>query len=263
MRSGEDRARMRGLPTDRLEPGRLALWPSVRAQMRDALRASTDLAAAGFPLVTALTKDRTMRGLVGPNELLFNQTTDLSAEILCDGTAVRFLQLRYIVAPPDVECQSWRHIPDLQVDGRLGVGIARELDDRAWALPLARVGEPPALRPALSADSSLLRDLVPLAGTSVALTPGGAAVRLDAPSRADGYALVLPLAYDPALRSSSGEVRRVGGLAAVTGIDRGDVTVAFVPDLVALLRAASMTLAQLLAVVGFVGMASVTWRRGG
>lgn len=263
MRPGEDRVRMRGLPPERLPPGgRLALWPGVRTEMRMQQRASTDFADGGYLLVTALTKDRTMRGLVQAQEALFNQTTDLSPQILCDGNAARFLQLRYIVAPPGVECGPWKRLPDVQVDGWLEVSIATDLDNRAWALPLSRLAEPIARQPALSAGSSLLSGLVPLPGTSVTLTPPGVAIQLDAPSRADGYALVLPLAYDPALRTSSGHVRNVGGLAAVTGIDRHDVTVEFVPDLAALLRAFSMTLAQFLAVVGFVGMACVAWRSG-
>jgi hypothetical protein len=57
-------------------------------------------------------------------------------------------------------------------------------------------------------------------------------------------------------------VRNVGGLAAVTGVERQDVTVWFVPDLAATLRAVSMTLGQVLAVVGFIGTASVAWRSG-
>lgn len=259
---GEDRARTRGLPPERFPPGeRLALWPGVRTKMRLQQRASTDFADAGYLLVTALTKNRTMRGLVPSQEALFNQTTDLSAQILCDGTAVRFLQLRYIVAPPGVECGPWKRVPDVHVDGWLEVGIASDVDDRAWALPASGLAEPTARQPAFS-DSSVLSSLVPLPGTSVTLTPPGVAIQLDDPSRAGGHALVLPLAYDPALRASSGQVRNVGGLAAVTGIDRSTVTVEFVPDLPALLRASSMTLAQVLAVVGFVGMACVAWRCG-
>ena len=203
-----------------------------------------------------------MRGMVEPNAELFNQATDLPPAVLCDGDAVRFLQLRSIVVRPDVECQPWTRLPDVQVDGWLEVGIASERDDRARGLPLLRIAEPMARRPALTRGSSLLSVLVPLPGTSVTLAPPGVAIQLDDPSRADGYALVLPLAYDPALRASSGLVRNVGGLAAVTGIDRRDVTVQFVPDLAALLRAVSMTLAQVLAVVGFVGMACVAWRCG-
>jgi hypothetical protein len=262
MGQGQDRARMRGLAPDRVPPGeRLALWPGVRTTMRLQQRASTDFADAGYLLVTALTKDRTMRGLVhGPNEFLFNQTTDLPSAVLCDGNAVRFLQLRYIVAPSGVECQPWRRLPDVEIDGWLEVGVATELDDRAWALPLSRVAEPMARRAAFAADSPLLSSLVPLVGTSVTLAPPAVAIQFDDPSRADGFALVLPLAYDPALRASSGQVRNLGGLAAVTGIDRDDVRVEFVPDLPALLRAFSMTLAQVLAVAGFVGMACIGWR---
>lgn len=202
-----------------------------------------------------------MRGLVPSQEALFNQATDLSPQILCDGTAVRFLQLRYMVAPPGVECGPWARLRDVKVDGWLEVGVASELDDRAWGLPHSRLAEPLVRRPAF-ADLSVLSSLVPLPGTSVTLRPPRVAIQLDDPLRAGSYALVLPVAYDPALRASSGRVRNVGGLAAVTGIDRHDVTVEFVPDFAAFLRAFSMTLAQVLAVVGFVGMARITWRCG-
>jgi len=263
VRPAEERARMRGLPPDRFTPGeRLALWPGIRTEMRLRKRASTDFADAGYLLVTAWTKARTMRGLVEPNPEMFNQATDLPPQVLCDPNTVRFLQLRYIIAPPDIECGLWKRVPDSQVDGWLEVAVATEPDDRVWALPVSRLAEPIARRPALSPDSSLLAGLVPLPGTSVTLTPPGVTIRLDDPSRGNGYALVLPLAYDPALRTSSGGVRNVGGLAAVSGVDRRDVMVEFVPDLVAFLRALSLTLAQCLAVVGFVGLACVAWRSG-
>lgn len=118
-----------------------------------------------------------------------------------------------------------------------------------------------ARQPALSVGSSLVSALVPLPGSSVQLTVDGVALQLDDPSRAGGYALVLPLAYDSALRASSGQMRNIGGLAALTGVDGRQVTVRFVPDRAALLRAFSMTLAQILAVAGFVGLAGVTCAR--
>jgi hypothetical protein len=259
MSLGEARVRMRGLPPDRFPPARLALWPDVRRQMRSRQRASTDFADAGYLVVTANTKVRTMRGMVEPNDGIFSQTTDLAPPVLCDRRTVQFLQLRYLVMPAGVECPPWTRLPDVRVDGSLEVGLAAEPDDRAWALPLSRLGEPMARRPALSADAALISALAPLSGTLVTLTVSGVAIQLDDPSRAGGYALVLPLAYDSALRASSGEVRNVGGLAALTGIDQREVTVQFVPDSVALLRAAARTLAQLLALVGLVGLACVRW----
>lgn len=260
MRPEEVRAGMRGLGPDRLTPGeRLAFWPGLRDEMRDRHRASTDFADAGYRVVTASTKDRTMSGLVEPNTWLFNQATDLPPQILCDVDVVRFLQLRYLLSPPGVECQPWTRLPELQVDGWIDVRPTTQSDDRARALPLSSAAAPMARRPALSASSSLLSELRPLPGTSVRVTARGAAVELDDPSRVDGHALVLPLAYDPALRASSGQVVNVGGLAALTEVDERHVTVEFVPDLAALLRAGSMTLAQLLALVGFAGMARVAW----
>lgn len=259
LRSGENRARLRGLSPERFPPARLALWPGVRRQMQLRQRPSTDFADAGYLLVTADTKNRTMRGLVEPNDGLFTQRIDLPPQVLCDAKAVQFLQLRYVVLPPGIECRPWTRVPDVRVDGSLEVGIATELDARAWGLPVSRLGEPMARQPALSEGSSLIAGLAALPGTSVALTVDGVAIQLADPSRARGYALVLPLAYDSALRASSGQVRNVGGLAALTGTDQREVTVQFVPDPVALLRAAARTLAQVLALVGFVGLACVRW----
>ncbi len=92
-------------------------------------------------------------------------------------------------------------------------------------------------------------------------------IRLEDASIARDQALVLPVAYDSAWRTSSGRVHNVGGLLALIGVDQRQVTVDYVPDLVAVLRAASMTIAQLLAVVGFLGLACVrppqTGRRSG
>lgn len=69
----------------------------------NARSASTDFADAGYLVVTAWTKQRTMRGLIEPNDLLFDQSVELSAERLCDADAVRFLRLRYLLRPSDVD----------------------------------------------------------------------------------------------------------------------------------------------------------------
>lgn len=258
MTTPEGRASIRGLTRARVSPGeRLALWPGVRNKMRDAQGTSTDFADAGYLLVTAWTKQRTMRGLVEPNEGLFNQTSDLSSQVLCDSSAVRFLRLRYLLMPPDVECGPWTRLPGLLVDGWLEVGAATEWDDMVRALPVARVSERVGREPALSAGSLLLPALVPLSGTSLRVAASRVVIRLDDSSVAGGQALVLPVAYDAAWRASSGRVHNVGGLVALIGVDQRQVTVDYVPDGVAVLRAASMTVAQLLAVVGLLGLAFV------
>ena len=258
MRAPEARVSIRGLPRDRVPPGeRLALWPGVRRWMRSESIASTDFADAGYLLTTAWTKQRTMRGLVEPNEVLFNQTTDLSEEVLCDPNAVRFLRLRYLLMPSDVECQPWTRLPGLQVDGRFDVGVATEWDDMVRAFPVANVSERIRREPALSAGSVLLPALVPLSGTSLRIAASSVVIRLDDSSFADGQALVLPVAYDSAWQASSGQVHNVGGLVALVGVDQRQVTVDYVPDAVAVLRAASMTLAQILAIVGCLGLACV------
>lgn len=256
--SPDDRVSRRGLPRDRMPPGeRLALWPGAADRMRNARRASVDFADAGYRLVTVWTKQRTMRGFLEPNDLLFNQTTEFGPEALCDPSAVQFLQLRYLLLPADVECAPWARLPDARVDGSLQVGVTSERDERVRALPVATLAEPIAREPAFSPGFRLGSTLVPLSGTSVKLTTRGIAVRLDSPTVAEARALVLPVAYDPAWRASSGEVRNLAGLAALVGVSQSDVTVEFAPDTPAVLRAVSMTMAQLLTVVGLVGLGYV------
>jgi hypothetical protein len=255
----KQRARRRGLAPDRIPTGkRLVLWPDVRQEMRNTRLPSTDFADAGYLLVTAWTKQRTMRGFIDNNSVLFNQTTELSARVLCDAQAVPFLQLRYLLRPLKVEvCAPWSRVPDLRVDDWLEVDVAREVDDRIRALPVARLAEPMSRKPALTAESELLPALAPLAGTSLIIEPPTVVLRFDDPSVARGQALVLPVAYDSAWRPSSGQVRNVGGLLAVVGVDQPRLMLTFVPDLVAVLRAVAMTLAQVLALAGILGLAYV------
>jgi len=174
-----DAVSQRGLSPDRVAGSRLAFWPGVRSRMRDARRSATDFADAGALLVTAATKTRTMRGLLEPNERLFNQGIDLSSDVLCDGDAVRFLRLRFLLRPAGVPvCAPWSRIPDLLVDGSLDVDIAPHVDDRVSGLPSARLTESLVRNPALSAGSELLPALVPLPGTSLTITVPEIVVRL-------------------------------------------------------------------------------------
>jgi hypothetical protein len=252
----EDRARRRGLTPDRVPTGtRLALWPGVRQSMRGSRMPSTHFADAGYLLVTAWTKQRTMRGLIEPNGVLFNQTIEPSARVLCDERAVRFLQLRHLLRPADVEpCAPWSPIPELRVDDALDVDVAREVNDRIWALPAGRLDEPTSRKPALSDDSELLAALVALPGTSLNIDPPTVALRFDDPEVARGQTLVLPVAHDTAWRSSAGQLRDVGGLLALTGVDQSHVALTFVPDGVAVLRALALALAQLFALAGLLGL---------
>lgn len=248
-----ERASLRGLAPNRIVPGeRVALWPDARATMRAGRHASTDLADAGYLLVTAWTKQRTMRGVVEPNDRLFNQAIDLDPQVLCESGAVQFLQLRYLLLPPDVECGPWTRVSGVLVDDWLTVGAVTNRDSRVRALPLTRAEELRHL-PALSAGSALLPALEPLPGTSVRMASSRIEITIDDLSAATG-ALMLPVAYDSAWHASSGDVQNVGGLVAVVGVDRPDVTVDYVPDMVAVLRAISMTVAQLVTIAGFVGL---------
>lgn len=258
MTTREERVSVRGLPRDRIFPGeRLALWPGVRRAMRREEMPSTDFADAGYLLTTAWTKQRTMRGLVEPNNVLFDQTTDLSAQVLCDPNAVRFLRLRYLVMPPETGCEPWTRLPDMQVDDRFDLGEATERDDMAWALPVAGLSTGVGREPALSAGSPLLHALAPLSGASLSMEGTGVTIRLADLSVAEHQALVLPIAYDSAWRTSSGQLSNLGGLVALVDVDQREVNVDYVPDTVAVMRAASMTLAQILAVAGFLGLACV------
>lgn len=257
--SAEDRVSRRGLARDRVPPGaRLALWPGVRQQMRNDRQASTDFADAGYLLATAWTKQRTMRGVVEPNEFLFDQSVDLAPDVLCDAEAIRFLQLRYLLRPSNVNpCAPWQRAVGLAVDRWLAVDVARSPDDRVRALALAHLAEPVSRRPALSSGSALLPLLVPLPGTSLTLTATDVAIQIEDLSVAAGHALVIPVAYDAAWRASSGEVRNVGGLLALVDVDEDQVGLEFVPDRVAVFRAFGMTVAQLLAMIGLLALALV------
>ncbi|MBI4487123.1 MAG: hypothetical protein HY655_14055 [Acidobacteria bacterium] len=260
MTAPETRVSMRGLLPGKVPPeGRLAFWPGVRDEMRNRRQPTADFVDAGYLLVTAWTKDRTMRGLVEPNDLLFNQVVELSPAVLCSAPAVRFLQLRYLLLPRNVDCAPWSRVPGLLVDGWLDVGVARDRDDRIRALPVVSVDDRISRAPALSPGSRLLNLLMPLSGTSISITSRGVDVRLDTPSLADGRAIVLPVAYDPAWRPSSGRPQNIGGLLALVGVDQHQITVEFVPDAVARLRAVSMTLAQILAVVALIALAGIGW----
>jgi hypothetical protein len=264
--SPEERLRMRGFAPGRVVPGeRLALWTGTRARMRNDRSAAADFADSGFALVTADTKDRTMRGVVEPNRLLFNQSTDLAPEILCDVRAVQFLQLRYLLTPHGVACPSgvesrgppWQPIPGVLVDGWLDVHVTPERDSKVRALPVADVTKPFAREPALSAGSSLLPALVPLSGTSLRIGPRDVVVTQEDAAQSKGRALVLPVAYDSAWRPSNGRIENVGGLLSVVDVDQRRVTLRFVPDAVAIVLAVAMTIAQLFACIGLLGLAIV------
>jgi hypothetical protein len=256
-----ERARLRGLPPPG-EPGeRLALWPGVRAAMRGDRLASTDIADAGYSLVTPWTKQRTMRAVVRPNELLFNQVVDLAREVLCDAQAVGFLQLRYLLAPGGMTCAPWTRVTGVLVDGRWELAAVAEADDRVRGVPLAALSEGIRREPALSADSMLLPALLPISGTALHIGPHDVVIELDDPSAARGHALVLPVVHDGAWRTSNGTVQNVGGLLALVDVDQRRLTLEFVPDGVALLRAAANTAAQILAVLGFLALLSAAPRR--
>jgi len=217
---------------------------------------SADFPDAGYALVTTGVKDRTMRGLIEPNELLFNQSTELPVEVLCDARAVQFLQLRYLLTPRDVTCPPWTPLQGVLVDRWLEVQTTSASDDQARALPMAQVGAL-ALAPALSMNSALLSALAPFPGTSLRIGPRELVLQQDDVARLKGQAIVMPVAYDSAWRSSSGQIRNVGGLLTIVDVTDARVVLGFVPDAVAILLALGMTLAQVVGSIGLIGLASV------
>lgn len=236
---------------------RIALWPGMRETLRGTWRRSTDLADAGYALVTASTKQRTMRGLVEPNVLLFNQTTDLPEQLLCDPTAIEFLRLRYLLMPDDASCDAWGVLPEGPEDLGIEARSAPETHPAVWALPRAQRSAEIVREPALSGRSSLIPALVRLPATLLAIDTGTLRIRLDDASAIAGHTLVFPVAYDAAWRTSSGHLESVGGLLAMTGAGQADVTIDFRPDAFLWLRAAGTVVAQIMALAGFVGLAAV------
>jgi hypothetical protein len=256
MTTHETRAAKRGLVPERVPPGgRLALWTGVRARMRNMKFANTDFADAGYPVVTAWTKQRTMRALVAGNDELFNQAIELTPEVLCNKAAVQFLQLRYLLRPLDsVPCEPWTPLDGLLVDHWLRIEVA-EADHRVRAAAASHLAGPLTSTPALSPESTLLPTLVPLAGSAVTVTGTDVRITLENLSAANGHVIVLPVAYDRSWHASSGTVHPIGGLVAVTGVDRRDVTLEFVPDFVAVLRATAMSVSQILYFGALLGLA--------
>jgi hypothetical protein len=255
----EARMSRRGMPADRVPIGsRIALWPRVGQGMRDRKRSQANFADAGYVLVTATTKQRTMKGLVEPNDVLFEQSTYLASEVLCNSMAVTFLQLNYLLAPTPVECDAWRPAePPMVVDGWLMVHASTALDTRIRALPSAMIAETLRRSPALSAGSSLLSLLTPLPDTSVTLGSRDIVIRQKHPSSSTNLTIILPVAYDSAWITSSGHIDNVGGLLALTKATDARIVLSFAPDVVAILRSSAMILAQFFACLGLIGLSSV------
>jgi hypothetical protein len=248
----------RGLAPDRVVKGsRIALWPQVAITMRNQKRAQGDFVDAGYVLLTATTKQRTMSGLAEFNDVLFEQGISLPADILCSRSAVQFLQLEYLLAPAPVPCDVWTPLdPPLVVDRWLTVYSAAP-DRRARVLPAATLSDELRREPALSSRSSLVSTLSPLRGSGLSIGPRDVVIHQDDPSAAAGLTFVLPLAFDSAWTASSGHIHEVAGLVALAGADQRDIVLRFVPDAVAVLRSVATMVAQILACCGLIGLALV------
>jgi len=238
---------------------RIALWPGAAAVMRNQRRSQADYVDAGYVLLTATLKQRTMARLFEPNDILFEQWTYMPAEILCSGPAVQFLQVEYLLAPAPVPCDVWTPMnPPLMVDEWLSVHTpAAALDRQVRAVPAAALSEAMRREPALGSRSSLVSGLTALPGTSLTIGPRDAVIHQDGPSASAGQTLVLPLAFDSAWSASSGRIEDVAGLVALTGADQPDIILRFMPDAVVVLRSVATTAAQIIGCLGLIGLALV------
>ena len=255
----QSRISQRGLATDRVAKGsRIALWPGAAETMRNQRRSQADYVDAGYVLLTARTKQRTMRRLIEPNDTLFEQWTYMPADILCRGSAVQFLQVEYLLAPAPVPCDEWTVMnPPLIVDEWLTAYTPGALDRRVRAAPTTTLSGALRREPALASRSSLLSALSPLPGSLLTIGSREVVIHQDAPSAATGLTFVLPLAFDSAWTASSGRVNEVGGLVALTGADQPDIVLRFVPDAVAVLRSIATVVAQIIACLGLIGLALI------
>jgi hypothetical protein len=249
----------RGLPPDRVAPGsRIALWPGVSSRLRNTRRPQADFVDAGYVLVTATTKQRTMRQVIfGHNDVLFEQSTTLPADTLCAPAAIRLLQLQYLLGPPGIHCDTWRGVPALQVHEWLDVYESGTVDTRIQAIPSEALSETLRHTPIFESDSTLLSLLQPQDGTRVSIGTGSVAVRWTRAAPAGELTYLLPIAFDAAWHASSGQVSSVGGLLALTDVRQPDVSVSFVPDVTSRLRVGAVVLAQIFTILALVGVASV------
>ena len=251
------RVSRRGMPVNADSPGgRIALWPGVRFNMRQLALPSTDWADAGYPLVTAWTKNRTMAGLVRPNDDLFDQTTDLSSQVLCDPVAASFLRLRYLVLPDGQSCDGWAVQHGARIDQRWTLARLARIDAHAFAVRLSDLTPDERSAPALEGNLRFVSQLAPLAGSSLNFAGGRLSVNLGESPRDRDLALVLPVAYDPAWSASSGRTANLAGLLAIEDAAAPRVEVTFVPDAPLRIRALGMLAAQAAGAIG-IALASI------
>jgi hypothetical protein len=232
--------------------------PGAGLALRSRKLPQAHFADAGYVLVTASTKQRTMRGVVEPNDVLFAQSTYLSAAVLCRPAAVAFLQLNYLLAPAATDCDGWRVVmPPLTLDDWLVLHGTGSVDTRVRALSSAAISDAVRHEPAFSAGSSLLAMLTPLAGTSVTLGPRDVVIRQEQPSIHGALTLLFPVAYDSAWQSSSGRIENIGGLVALTGANDRRIVLSFSPDMTSMSRVGAVILAQLFTCLGLIGMTGI------
>jgi hypothetical protein len=251
------RAARRGIPANVGTQGlRVALWPGVREDMRRSASPSTIWPDAGYPLVTAWTKNRTMAGLVQPNPVLFDQTTDLSSEVLCDAVAAPFLRLRYLVIPDGQTCDGWSGVSGARIDGRWTMAQFAVPDLRAFAVRVDSLTPQERDAPAFGGNMRFVHHLAAVTGSSLTVAGNRLLVAFNGQATDPALAVVLPVGYDPGWRTTSGRTRNLAGLLAVEHIGAPQVELTFAPDAALRVRALGMLAAQVAGAVG-IALASV------
>lgn len=252
MTDASTRLEARGLPTAMLQRGaRIALWPGTLARMRNLGVPVTDFADAGIPVVTAATKQRMMRALL-PDDVLFEQTTELSSDLLCNPQAIQFLQIRYLVTSETI-CPPWQRVPGVVLDRTFQLAVNPAIDSRAWGMPVGALNRVGA---ALAPESGFFTQLRPIEGAVVEIGSREVEIRLRAPHAAPELAVIAPIAYDSGWRTSDAGIRNGAGFLAFSGVTQQRVVARFDADAIAQLRAALFTSCQLLGLVGLVGLAT-------
>jgi hypothetical protein len=154
--------------------------------------------------------------------------------------------------PDGQACEGWTLLPGARIDGRWSMGQFTIPDTRAFAVRLGSLTPDERREPAFGGDPRLVGRLAPLPGSSLSFESHRLVVALTDEPRDRDLALVLPVAFDPAWKSSSGGTLNLAGLLAVERIASPRVELVFSPDMPLRVRALGMLAAQ---VAGAIGLA--------
>jgi hypothetical protein len=164
--------------------------------------------------------------------------------------------LRYLVMPDGETCAGWSGLDGARIDGRWSMAQFAVPDMRAFAVRLDGLTPQERDEPAFGGDLRLVHQLAALPGSSLAQQANRFLVALNQASMDRGLALVLPVAYDPAWKTSSGRTLNLAGLLAVESVAAPRVELTFAPDMPLRVRALGMLAAQVAGAIG-IALASV------